>query len=168
MEKQFHIQITVCKPHFYELINIPKPMYCTYGINRTAAEHGRSVLQLPPYRPELDPIKLIWTYVKIWAAGRNVTFRMEDVISSQMGNSVQPTKATGNSDNHFIAMEAQYVTIDALLSASQEIVVHVRNDSSDSSLAMSEDGDDGVDVPGIGLYSAAVVAPLNMDHDRDK
>jgi hypothetical protein len=86
-----------------------------------------------------------------------------------MENSVQSTKATGNSrHNHFIAMEAQYVTIDALLSASQEIVVHVRNESSDSSSVMSEDGDDGVDVPAIGLYSIAVVAPLNIDNDTDK
>jgi hypothetical protein len=50
-------------------------------------------------------------------------------------------------------METQYVTIDALLE--------------DSISVTSEDGDDGVGVPGVGLYSISVVGPLNMDSDTN-
>lgn len=42
-------------------------------------EHGHSVLRLPPYHPDLNPIELIWSDLKNWVSSRNVTFKIEDV-----------------------------------------------------------------------------------------
>jgi hypothetical protein len=55
--------------------------------------------------------------------------------------------------DHVTAIEAHYVTTEALLNKGQEIVVHVGNDSSesDSSSNPSEDGDDGADEHGMVL-----------------
>jgi hypothetical protein len=68
------------KPDLYELIKTHKPLYSTYKTDMILAEHGHSVLRLPPYYPQLNPIELIWATVKKRIADRNVTLRMEDVI----------------------------------------------------------------------------------------
>jgi hypothetical protein len=62
------------KPDLYELIKTHKPLYYTYKIDMFLAEHGYTVLRLPPYHPEMNPIELIWATVKKWVADRNVTF----------------------------------------------------------------------------------------------
>ncbi|KAG8227808.1 hypothetical protein J437_LFUL006222 [Ladona fulva] len=50
-----------------------------FEVDRVFAEHGHSVLRLPPYHPELNPIENIWGIMKNWVATRNVTFKLEDV-----------------------------------------------------------------------------------------
>lgn len=42
--------------------------------------HGHSVLRLPPYHPDLNPIEMMWGIVKNYVAKKNVTFNMNDVI----------------------------------------------------------------------------------------
>jgi hypothetical protein len=159
------------KPDLYELIKTHKPLYHNYKTDMILAEHGHSVLRLPPYRPELNPIELIWATVKKWVADRNVTFRMEDVIKLADEKFASISKDDWKLRcNHVTAIEAQYMTNEALLNEGQEIVVHVGNDSSesDSSSDTSEDGDNGVDEHGAGLYSISGVAPLNTDSDTDQ
>jgi hypothetical protein len=41
---------------------------------------GHSVLHLPPYHLELNPIKLMWAIFKNGIADKNVTFGIGDVI----------------------------------------------------------------------------------------
>ncbi|KAG8236840.1 hypothetical protein J437_LFUL017124 [Ladona fulva] len=50
-----------------------------FEVYRVFAEHRHSVLRLPPYHPELNPIENIWGIMKNWVAMRNVTFKLEDV-----------------------------------------------------------------------------------------
>lgn len=42
-------------------------------------QYGHSVLRLPPYDPELNPIEKNWAIVKNWVATKNVTFKILDV-----------------------------------------------------------------------------------------
>lgn len=44
-----------------------------------AAEHGVTVLRLPPYHCELNPIELVWAQVKVHVAMNNKTFKMAEV-----------------------------------------------------------------------------------------
>jgi transposase len=57
-----------CKPDMYGLIKAYKYVYCICKIDKTLAEHEHSVLQLPPYHPELNLIKLIWAAIKTLVA----------------------------------------------------------------------------------------------------
>ena len=44
-----------------------------------AAATNRTVLRLPPYHAELNPIELIWSQIKGYVARRNTTFKMADM-----------------------------------------------------------------------------------------
>jgi hypothetical protein len=56
------------------------PAYLSYKVNGVIAEHNHNILQLLPYRPELNPVELTWAIVKNFVAQNNTTFRMDDVI----------------------------------------------------------------------------------------
>nr|CAH7727911.1 unnamed protein product [Callosobruchus chinensis] len=42
-------------------------------------EAGHSVLRLPPYHPDLNPIELVWASLKQYVAERNVDFNFKHV-----------------------------------------------------------------------------------------
>nr|CAH7717815.1 unnamed protein product [Callosobruchus chinensis] len=42
-------------------------------------EAGHSVLRLPPYHPDLDPIELVWASLKQYVAERNVDFNIKHI-----------------------------------------------------------------------------------------
>lgn len=44
------------------------------------AEHGHSVLCLPPYHPRFNPTELKWGSVKKYVARKNVSFREDDAM----------------------------------------------------------------------------------------
>jgi hypothetical protein len=43
-----------------------------YKLNILLSQYGHTVLRLPPYHPELNPIEKIWEQVKQWVASHNV------------------------------------------------------------------------------------------------
>lgn len=66
------------KPELYDLIKINKPRFKTYEIDRLLAGHGHTVLRLPPYHTDLNPIEKMWALIKDYVAHKNVTFKLED------------------------------------------------------------------------------------------
>jgi transposase len=48
-------------------------------IDHILSSYGYTVLRLPPYHPDLNPIEMIWSQVKQWLARINITFKTEDV-----------------------------------------------------------------------------------------
>jgi hypothetical protein len=73
-ERNIFFDFSETKPEVYEKVKIPKPNRQVYAIDKLLSEHGHSVLRLPPYHPELNPIELIWVLVKNYVAAHNVTF----------------------------------------------------------------------------------------------
>ena len=67
------------KAELYDLIKMHKPQYETFAIDCLLAEHGHTVIRLPPYHPDLNPIEKIWGIVKARIAAKNVTFKLGDV-----------------------------------------------------------------------------------------
>jgi len=67
------------KAELYDLIKMHKPQYETFAIDRLFADHGYTVLRLPPYHPDLNPIEQIWGIVKTRTAAKNVTFKLQDI-----------------------------------------------------------------------------------------
>lgn len=78
--KNIYFSETMLKVQLYELIKSHKPQHKEFVIDELLGKHGHSVLRLPPYHPELNPIELIWAEIKNWVGAHNVTFKMEDVI----------------------------------------------------------------------------------------
>ena len=52
----------ITKAELYDLIKMHKPQYETFAIDRLLADHGHTVLRLPPYHPDLNPIEKMWGY----------------------------------------------------------------------------------------------------------
>jgi len=59
------------KAELYDLIKMHKPQYKTFAIDRLLADHGHTVLRLPPYHTDLNPIEQIWVIVKTRIAVKN-------------------------------------------------------------------------------------------------
>ncbi|XP_050351341.1 uncharacterized protein LOC126774055 isoform X2 [Nymphalis io] len=57
------------KPQLYELIlqNTER----LYKVDEILQQHGHTVLRLPPYHPELNPMENIWALVKTYIADKN-------------------------------------------------------------------------------------------------
>lgn len=79
VERNIAHDSAITKPELYEIIKAHKTAYPKYKLDTLLSEKGHSVLRLPPYHPELNPIEKIWATVKNWVAARNVTFKMTDV-----------------------------------------------------------------------------------------
>jgi hypothetical protein len=64
----------------YSLIELRNPWLKTFKTDGVLAEHGYSVLRLPPYHPDLNPTQLIQGLVKEHVDRNNVSFRADDAI----------------------------------------------------------------------------------------
>lgn len=79
-EKGIPFNPTLLKPELYKLVKDNLFRFpVMYKLDALLEQHGHSVLRLPPYHPELNPIEKIWALVKNWVASRNTTFRLADV-----------------------------------------------------------------------------------------
>jgi transposase len=67
------------KAELYHLIKMHKPQYETFALDCFLADHGPTVIRLPPCHPDLNPIEKIWRIVKTRIAAKNVTFKLRDV-----------------------------------------------------------------------------------------
>jgi len=56
-----------------------KPRFSSYVIDNLATNSGHTVLRLPPYHNEFNPIKLAWTMVKGYVKRNNETFKVDSV-----------------------------------------------------------------------------------------
>jgi hypothetical protein len=52
------------KAELYDLIKMHKLQYETFAIDCLVAEHRHTVIRLPPYHPDLNPIEKNWGIVK--------------------------------------------------------------------------------------------------------
>ncbi|XP_076284705.1 uncharacterized protein LOC143211130 [Lasioglossum baleicum] len=50
-----------------------------YVIDEHAKEHGHTVVRLPPYHCELNPIEFAWAHVKNSTRGQNTTYKLADI-----------------------------------------------------------------------------------------
>jgi len=54
-----------------------KPQYVALATDCLLAEHGHTVIRLPLYHPDLNPIEKLWGIVKTWTAAKNLLLRCE-------------------------------------------------------------------------------------------
>ncbi|XP_050508858.1 uncharacterized protein LOC126886060 [Diabrotica virgifera virgifera] len=67
------------KVDLYSIVQSHKPRFKVHEIDRILGNSGHSVLRLPPYHPDLNPIELVWAALKKYVADKNVDFKFSDV-----------------------------------------------------------------------------------------
>jgi len=67
------------KPQLMAKVREIKGKYISYVVENMAKNAGYTVLRLPPYHCELNPIELAWTMVKTYVKQNNNTFKIDDV-----------------------------------------------------------------------------------------
>lgn len=77
--KQIPCTDTMLKVQLLEIARAHKAQYMKYVVDEMARARGVTVVRLPPYHCELNPIELIWAEVKNEVARTNTTFKLTDV-----------------------------------------------------------------------------------------
>ncbi|CAH2001242.1 unnamed protein product [Acanthoscelides obtectus] len=77
--KNINFEEAMLKVQLLRIVKDHKAEYQKYAIDEMAASQNKTVLRLPPYHCELNPIELIWAEVKNYIAKHNTTFKFCDL-----------------------------------------------------------------------------------------
>lgn len=121
-----------------DMVNQIKPKYDKYAIDKLVKTHNRTILRLPPYHCELNPIELAWASVKNHVKMNNSTYKLSDVKTLLL-EGIERVDDTmwKNFISHTQSVENKFYDIDFIiddmLSAElQPTVLTIGNTSSDS------------------------------------
>ncbi|KAJ0169388.1 hypothetical protein K1T71_014975 [Dendrolimus kikuchii] len=67
------------KPQIYGILSRHKERYTEFSVDKILGEHGHTVLRLPSYYPDFNPIENIWSQLKGYVASRNVGMNLTTV-----------------------------------------------------------------------------------------
>ena len=76
-EKGIHFEEKMTKRMLYEKIKQHKPTEKTYAVDKMASDAGFTVLRLPPYHCELNPIEMVWAQVKHFVKDKNTSKKLQ-------------------------------------------------------------------------------------------
>jgi hypothetical protein len=137
------------KPELYSIIKINKPKYKMYKIDAILAESGHSVLRLPPYHPDLNPIELIWSLLKANVARKNVLFSMEAVQKLVESTCQSITSEDWLSRcNHCKTIEEAYMELEPHIDSTSDQIIITLAEDSDSESDNTSDSETGSDTSG--------------------
>jgi hypothetical protein len=144
------------KIQLYDLVKAHKPLHKSFVMDNIMAAYGHTVLRLPPYHPDLNPIELVWADVKQSVGAENVSFHLDDVAKkcekwfSEFGIENWQKVCDRTEQN-----EMEYIEKEGLReNARESIIIRRSEDSSDSA---SSDNDtpevsENSDLSGVELF----------------
>lgn len=99
------------------LLKVKQHKVDKYFVDEAAREKGVTVLRLPPYHCELNPIELIWADVKGDIAGANKNFKFNDLKNNLVPQAIAKITAERwqNCISHVIKEEKKMKTLDGIL-----------------------------------------------------
>ncbi|XP_050309960.1 uncharacterized protein LOC126745940 [Anthonomus grandis grandis] len=77
--KDIQFDENLLKVQLLDIVRVHKDRYIKYIIDEMAHKCRVTLLRLPPYHCELNPIELIWAQIKGEVARKNTTFKLNDV-----------------------------------------------------------------------------------------
>lgn len=114
--KNISFDETEVKAQLLDKIKQVRDAYMTYVVDEMAKEKGITVVRLPPYHCELNPIELIWAQVKGYVGKNNKTFKMTE-IKNLLANALQSVtvETWKRCINHVVKEEQKMLKIDGIV-----------------------------------------------------
>ncbi|XP_012216994.1 uncharacterized protein [Linepithema humile] len=73
------ISETMVKAELLQVVALQKNKFDKYVIDEMAKQDNKTVLRLPPYHCELNPIEMVWSMVKEYVKSNTDSFEIQDV-----------------------------------------------------------------------------------------
>lgn len=142
VQKNITFEENMVKKELLSIVSLNKPRFTTYVIDDMAQKRNVTVLRLPPYHCELNPIELVWAQVKSYVARKNTTFKMKDVkVYFEEALKTVDSEKWRNCVEHVIREEEKMWKLDHLIDQTVEpLIISVLNDDDDST-DFSDDAD---------------------------
>ncbi|KAL4084055.1 hypothetical protein QTP88_029371 [Uroleucon formosanum] len=123
---------TMIIPELLSVVRRIKPMYNKYVIDEMVLQQNKTVLRLPPYHCELNPIELAWSVVKRHVKSNNKTFKLTDVKNLLVeGVAKVDAEMWKNFISHTITEENKFWTlddtVDELTAEQQSVIMTIGN-----------------------------------------
>lgn len=142
-EKNIPFEDAMLKPQLYKIILENKTRFVQYVLDELLTGKGHTVLRLPPYHPDLNPIEMIWADVKNYVATHNTTFKLPDIKKlceerfSMIGQDQWKLKCdhVQNAEKEYAAREP------AIDDVTESFIINVGSDSESSDDAGPDDSD---------------------------
>ena len=115
------------------------------------AQHGHTVIRLPPYHPDLSPLQKIWGIVKTKTAAKIVTFKLRDVQQLAEQNFATVTMEEWAAVcRHVKAVEEEYMSREHGMDRVMErIIINADDDENDDMSESTISCDDNDDTQGV-------------------
>ena len=132
---------TLLKVELMELVKFNRERLLIYKIDEIFNNAGHSVLRLPPYHPDFNPIENIWSIVKQRVANRNVTYKIPDLLSITYEEFAKITcedwrKACRHAVDHEILLFNHEVGIDKTV---EPMIINLESDVDEDSEDSNDD-----------------------------
>ncbi|XP_022183104.1 uncharacterized protein LOC111042712 [Myzus persicae] len=124
-------------PELLTIVDRLRPLYNKYVIDELVKKQNKTILRLPPYHCELNPIELAWSIVKNHVRMKNKTFKLNDV-KQLLIEGVERVDADmwKNFIKHTIEEEEKLFkmdfVVDELMAEKEPCVLNVESDDDDS------------------------------------
>ncbi|XP_060846443.1 uncharacterized protein LOC132926121 [Rhopalosiphum padi] len=123
-------------PELLLIVDRLRPLYNKYVIDELVKKQNKTILRLPPYHCEFNPIELAWSSVKNHVRMNNKTFKLNDV-KQLLIEGVERVNADmwKNFIKHTIEEEEKFLkmdfVVDELMAEKEPCVLNVETDDSD-------------------------------------
>jgi transposase len=138
--KNVAFEETMIKVELMQKVNENKPPFKKYRADEMIKEAFHTIIRLPPYHCELNPIENVWSQVKRYVAANNTTFKLDNVerLVYDGFNNVTPQQ-WHNYVTNVIKQEEEMWEIDGLTDHIVEQMIINTADDSDTSSEEAED-----------------------------
>ncbi|XP_049779793.1 uncharacterized protein LOC126176676 [Schistocerca cancellata] len=144
LKNKVEAELTMRKTKLFDLIKQHKPEDKVFEINKILEAHGHTVLRLPPYNCDLNPIEMAWAKLKNFVRGRNI---LGDICMTKLLQLVKEGFETISQDDwsayclHVEKLEREYWVKDGVMEdIIDAIVINLESDDDED-----DDDDDSND-----------------------
>ncbi|XP_072384552.1 uncharacterized protein [Diabrotica undecimpunctata] len=142
-ERNIAYTASMLKPDLYNIIELHKPRYVKYAIDRIIRAQGHDVFRLSPYHPDLNPIEMVWAALKSYVGARNVDFTFTSIqqLSDEFFETF-PVEEWKKITDKVIATERELMSKEPLIDVVVDrIVINPDEDSDSDDLQLNSDSE---------------------------